>query len=316
MLLLTGAAGFIGSNVLARLNLLGRDDIVCVDNLTDPKKYQNLHGKKFYRYYDYREFNPDAFRKHDIAAVIHLGAKTSTTETNAQEVLKNNYEFSVRLLEELGNSEETTFVYASSASVYGQKFQSMNEESLTETPENEAPDTPYALSKWLFDQYVRGKLRHYADINGGSSFTGLRLFNVYGPGETHKGTMASVAYQILRAYDELRTPVLFENSASTLRDFVYVDDVVDVILWAFDAGPNGIFNVGTGVARSFEDVFNAVHDAAGTNGQYYVTAIPDTVKPTYQYYTRANLKALRAAGYDSEFLSLEKGVAKYWAAFR
>lgn len=316
MLLLTGAAGFIGSNVLERLNLMGRDDIVCVDNLTHHKKYQNLHGKTFYRYYDYRQFDFDAFRVHDIDEVIHLGANTNTMEIDARGILQNNYDWSVRLLNELHEFEETTFVYASSAAVYGRKFQSTSEESLSEKAENEAPDTPYATSKWMFDQYVRGELKDISLHPRPQTITGLRLFNVYGPGEAHKGPMASMAYQIMRAYDLAKTPTLFENSAATLRDFVHVDDVVSVILWALEESPNGILNVGTGVARSFEDVFNAVHEAAGTRGHYYTTAMPDCLKPAYQYYTRANLNALRAAECGHEFMSLEDGVAKYWAAFR
>jgi ADP-L-glycero-D-manno-heptose 6-epimerase len=318
MLLLTGAAGFIGSRVLERLNLRGRDDIICVDHLDCPRKARNLVGKKFHRYRDYksltREF--DIIQEYGVDKVIHMGAHSATTNSNIQEVVENNYDFSAYLLQALEkNQDDTTFVYASSASVYGPKTGLLAPIAFEENEKNEDPRTPYAISKWMFDEYVRARIAQNEKDDRGGWITGLRLFNVYGPGEIHKGKTASVAHQIMRAYDEAKKPELFEGSDHIYRDFVYIDDVVDVILWAINYAGSGIMNVGTGTARTFADVFDAVNKETGTTNTYREVAFPAELRENYQYYTCANLTALRSAGYTHDFLSLEQGIAKYWADF-
>jgi ADP-L-glycero-D-manno-heptose 6-epimerase len=318
MILLTGAAGFIGSNVLRGLNKIGRDDVICVDTLDCPEKARNLVGKKFYRYRDYHNLTCrfDIIRKYDIDTVIHMGADSSTLNGNTREVISNNYDFSVCLLDALEDGQEdTTFIYASSASVYGQKLGFVTPDIFSETEQNERPLSPYAISKWMLDQYVRRRIAANAEEKTGGWITGLRLFNVYGPGETHKGDAASVAHRLLKQGLDDHDYTLFEGSKDIYRDFVYIDDVVQVVLWALDEGPSGILNVGTGQAHSFYNLFQQVASLQEYKGECRWVPFPAHLRAQYQFYTCANLRGLRAAGYTKDFTSLEKGTQKYWSNF-
>lgn len=299
MLLLTGAAGFIGSNVLKALNGLGRDDIICVDDLTNGAKCRNLVGKKFWRYVDHREvFALDHKLFHEI---VHLGANVDTTCTDGRAMVRDNYDASVALYKRFAGPD-CSFVYASTAGIYGKA----DPACFREEPACEAPQSPYAFSKWLLDGYMRIELQSFSS----RSITGLRFFNVYGPGEQHKGRMRSAIGNIINDINENRRPTLFDGSDWFMRDFVWVNDAVKTVLWALAVKPRGIFNVGTGVARSFEDAYKAVADTTAYDGHPQYVDFPKDL-PHYQYFTKADLTNLRAAGFTHEFATLEEGVRQY-----
>ena len=304
MILLTGAAGFIGSNVLRALNAAGEFEILCVDDLTDGRKVQNLNGCKYYYYCDYRDIGKGKTRDLTLSAIIHLGANSDTTCKDGRAMMLANYSFSVDLLD-LAKTFNCPFVYASSAAVYGNN---KAQEPFRETNVSRHLTAPYAYSKLAFDQHVEtwGPLTSPRVI-------GLRFFNVYGPNEAHKGRMASVAHHMLNQLKIGQSLTLFEGSKDIYRDFVYVDDVVQVVMWALKTAPTGIYNVGTGRARSFYELFDCAARAGLYRGDCRWIPFPEDLRDQYQYYTCANLEKLRAAGYTNDFKSLETGVADYWA---
>ena len=307
MILLTGAAGFIGSNILKALNDQGRDDIICVDDLTDGRKMQLLAKRKFFYYCDYRDLDRVKTQNIHLSGIIHQGANSDTTERDGRAIMLANYTFSIDLLG-LAKAAGCPFVYASSAAVYGPGNE---HRPCIEKPEHENPTTPYAISKWAFDQYVRARTAY------GSSHrvVGLRYFNVYGPGEQFKGRMASVAYHTMRAIIDGDCPKLFVGSDRIARDFVAVKDVAATALWALQHAPSGIYNVGTGQARTFTTLVQRCYDVAGEPAHVQHVPFPDELLGAYQLHTRANLLQLRAAGYASPFQSLEDGIAEYWNNF-
>lgn len=310
MILLTGAAGFIGSNILQALNAEGRDDIICVDDLTDGAKCKNLADKKFALYYDWRELFDRL--KEPISAVIHQGAISDTAVTDGREVVKANYQFSVDLLTRACH-ENVPFVYASTAAIYGTMGRS--QEDFEEELRCEHPASPYAVSKKMFDDFVRRNLRSNWI---GPRVIGLRYFNVYGPREQHKGRMASMAYHTFLRLKLGKNPRLFEDSDRIYRDFVYIDDVVQVVLWAVHGAPSGIYNVGTGVAQSFKTMARlAIQISRGYDDHEKIeyVAFPEDLRGQYQWFTHAHLRRLRAAGYTADFTSLENGLYKYWKTF-
>lgn len=311
-LLLTGAAGFIGSNVLKALNDKGRDDIICVDDLSNGAKCQNLAGKKFYRYYDYRD-DVALFAQHEITEIVHLGANVDTTCSDGRAIVHDNYTYSVRLLEALNarNFQHRHMVYASSAAVYGDAA-SKSADEFCEKPECEKPKSPYAVSKWMFDEFVRRWFSDFEFEDNAILPTGLRFFNVYGPGEQHKGRMRSAIGNMINDINEGRRPKLFEGSEWLYRDFVWIDDVVRTVLWALDTRPKGIFNVGTGVARSFMEAYQAVATAMDYDGHPQYVDFPADL-PHYQYFTCAKLVELRTAKFLDGFTPLEDGVEQYVA---
>jgi ADP-L-glycero-D-manno-heptose 6-epimerase len=307
LIVVTGAAGFIGSNLVRALNARGRTDLLLVDDLTDGHKFKNLADCDFLDYAD-----KDAFLARvvtgDLAepidAILHQGACSNTMEWNGRFILGENYEYS-KALYAFATSREIPLVYASSASVYGMG------PVFREDPLLERPLNLYAWSKVLFDRWVR---RHAAGAR--SQVVGLRYFNVYGPGEAHKGEMASVAWKHhlqLRDGDVVR---LFESSdgygpGEQRRDFVYVDDVAAVNLWFLDHPQvSGIFNVGTGRAQTFNDIARAVIAHHGRGRIEYVP-FPAGLRGSYQSFTQADMSALRVAGCDIPFLSVEEGVSRY-----
>ncbi len=308
MIIVTGGAGFIGSNIVQRLNSGGISDILVVDDLTDGHKAINLAGCRIADYLERDDFLRRIVAKKDLApkiiGVFHQGACTSTTEWNGRMMMQLNFEFSKQLLHYCLD-RRIPLVYASSAAVYGTGRESRV------APECERPVNLYAWSKLVFDQYARRFI-------GGqkSQVVGLRYFNVYGPGEAHKGPMASVVWQFHRQLSAGSEVRLFDGSdgfgpGEQLRDFIHVDDVASANLWFLEhGGTRGIFNLGTGQARSFNDVAQAVIAWHGQGSIHYVP-FPPELAGRYQSYTQADLTTLRLAGYADSFIGLEEGVHAY-----
>ena len=326
-IIVTGAAGFIGSNIVKAQNARGVSDIVAVDNLTKGDKFKNLVDCEIAEYVDKKDFLEVVESGElggEIEAVLHQGACSDTMETDGRYVMDNNYRYSLSLLEWC-NDEAVPFIYASSAAVYG------GGKVFAETRECEAPLNVYGYSKFLFDQAVRQQL---ADAS--AQIAGFRYFNVYGPRESHKGRMASVAWHFFNQYHANGKIKLFEGSdgyagGEQRRDFVSIEDVVKVNLHFLDNDNiAGIFNLGTGRSQTFNEVavasLNACRSRDGKSALSldemkaqslieYVS-FPDALKGKYQSYTQADLTNLRSAGYGDEFLTVEEGVSRYipWLA--
>jgi ADP-L-glycero-D-manno-heptose 6-epimerase len=307
MYIVTGGAGFIGSNMVKALNARGISDILVVDDLKDGTKFVNLADCDIVDYLDRNEFLRRVIEGRDfgrVEAVIHEGACSATTEWDGEFVMNNNFEYSKTLLLWC-QSMESPFIYASSASVYGMG------PVFSEAREHERPLNMYAFSKFQFDQYLR---RYQSALT--SQVAGLRYFNVYGPREQHKGSMASVAYHFHQQILSEGSVRLFAGTdgyadGEQLRDFIHVDDAVAVKLWLLDnPHVSGIFNVGTGRAQSFNDVARAVIAHHG-RGEIEYIAFPEHLKGRYQSYTQADIGRLRQVGYDRAFMSVEEGVPKY-----
>ena len=318
----TGAAGFIGSNLVRALNERGENDIIAVDNLTRADKFKNLVGCEIADFIDKRDFVVQLTAgefEGAIEAVLHQGACSDTMETDGRYMMENNYRYSVALLDYC-QEEEVPLLYASSASVYG------SGSVFRESREHEGPLNVYGYSKFLFDQVVRRRLPE-----PGSQVAGFRYFNVYGPNETHKGRMASVAFHFFNQFRSERRVKLFQGwdgyaDGEQRRDFISVEDVVEVNMHFLERPElSGIFNLGTGRAQSFNEVAVATVNAClHAEGQAALTleemraknmieyiAFPEALKGKYQSYTEADSSALRAAGYDQPFLTVEEGVARY-----
>ncbi|RLA12855.1 MAG: ADP-glyceromanno-heptose 6-epimerase [Gammaproteobacteria bacterium] len=306
MIVVTGAAGFIGSNIVKALNDRGRSDVLVVDDLSDGKKMFNLADCEIMDYLDKDRFIAaiaDGGFDDKIEVIFHEGACSSTTEWDGRFMMENNYEYSKRLLHYCLQNK-TQYIYASSASVYG------GSSEFVEKREVEKPLNAYAYSKFLFDQYVRrlGKTS--------SQVTGLRYFNVYGPREQHKGGMASVAFHFNNQIRENGICRLFEGydgyeDGGQQRDFVFVDDVVKVNLWLWDNPQiSDIFNCGTGRCQSFSDVAKAVINYHNKGKIEYIP-FPDSLKGAYQSYTRADISKLRDAGFSEPFKTVEQAIPEY-----
>ncbi len=318
----TGAAGFIGSNLVKALNERGVSKIIAVDNFEKADKFKNLVDCEIADYMDKEDFIgklKDGLFDGIIEAVLHEGACSDTMESDGRYMMENNYRYSLELLNHC-QSEDVPFLYASSASVYG------GGGVFKESREYESPLNVYAYSKFLFDQVVR---RRWADRT--SQIVGFRYFNVYGQREQHKGRMASVAYHFFNQYRAEGYVKLFEGcdgyaNGGQLRDFVSVEDVVKVNMFFLDhPEKSGIFNLGTGNAQSFNDVaaatINTLRAAKGENlltqdqlhEQQLIRYIPfpDALRGKYQSYTQADITALKEAGYGQAFLNVEQGTARY-----
>ncbi|PSJ45309.1 ADP-glyceromanno-heptose 6-epimerase [Zobellella endophytica] len=313
MIIVTGGAGFIGSNLVKTLNGQGRTDVVVIDDLTDGTKFVNLVDLTIADYLDKDEFlhrivSGDEFEEWGgIEVIFHEGACSATTEWDGKFMMENNYEYSKDLLHYC-LERDIPFIYASSAATYGGR-----NDNFIEEPQYEQPLNVYGYSKQLFDQYVR---RLMPEI--GSQVVGLKYFNVYGPREQHKGGMSSVAFHLNTQLHKGENPKLFEGcdgfpDGGQMRDFIYVDDVCKVNLW-FWQNPqvSGIFNCGTGRAEPFRNVAEAVIKHHGKGRVEYIP-FPDQLKGRYQSFTQADLTRLRAAGYPHEFKTVAEGVAEYMA---
>ena len=319
---ITGAAGFIGSNLVKALNERGVTDIIAVDEMQRGDKFVNLADCDIADYFDKDEFL-DKLEKGEfdgaVNAILHQGACSDTTESDGRYMLQNNYGYSRQLLDYCIR-DEVHLIYASSAAIYG------GGREFREARECEAPLNVYGYSKFLFDQLVRRRFEERT-----AQIAGLRYFNVYGEREQHKGRMASVAYHFFNQYRAAGHVRLFSGSGGygdgeQRRDFVSVEDCVNVNLFLLDnPGRSGIFNVGTGAAQSFNDVAAATVNACRkARGEAPLTlaalrersiiqyiAFPEDLKGKYQSYTQADLAALRSAGYEAPFLTVEQGVARY-----
>ncbi len=322
----TGAAGFIGASIVKALNARGIDNIIAVDNLKHADKFKNLVDCEIADYLAKDEFLAlleEGYFDGAIAAIFHEGACSDTMETDGRYMMENNYRYSVALLDYCLD-QETPYLYASSASVYG------GGSVFKESREHEGPLNVYGYSKFLFDQTVRRRIGPNA-ASADSQVVGFRYFNVYGPREQHKGRMASVAFHHFNQYRETGKVKLFEGcdgygNGEQSRDFVFIDDVVKVNLHFLDhPEKSGIFNLGSGRAQPFNDVATATVNACRAledkpalsladmvaQGLLEYVDFPEALKGKYQSYTRADIAALRAAGYKAEFATVEEGVAKY-----
>lgn len=321
MIVVTGGAGFIGSNLVRGLNRRGYTDILVVDDLTEGDKFRNLVGCEIADYQHKDDFRLRV-RQGDLAnveVVLHQGACSDTTERNGHYMLDNNYRVTLELFE-LCQERRIPFVYASSAAVYGAG------PVYAEDPANESPLNVYGYSKYLFDQVLRRRMRDLA-----APVVGLRYFNVYGPQEQHKGRMASVAFHNFNEFMKDGHVRLFGgwdgyDDGGQMRDFIHVDDVVDVNLHFIDHPEvSGVFNCGTGRAQPFNDiastVVNSIRRSRGEaelaladqvkQGLLRYIPFPDDLKGRYQSHTQADLTQLRASGYDKPFRDVQTGVAQY-----
>ncbi len=308
MIIVTGGAGFIGSNIVKQLNERGCRDIVVVDDLTDGRKFRNIVDCEIMDYLDKDEFlkqiEEGTFPIGQIKAILHQGACSTTTEWDGRYMMENNFEYSKKLLH-CCLENTIPFIYASSAATYGGS-KVFKEESQFEKPLN-----VYGYSKLLFDQYVK-RILPQAE----SQIVGLRYFNVYGPREGHKGNMASVALHFNQELKETGQVKLFAGcdgygDGEQRRDFIFVGDVAKVNLWFIDnPDKSGIFNLGTGNSGTFNQVANAVIKWHG-NGEIEYIPFPDHLKGSYQSFTQADMSHLRQAGYSEPFTSVEDGVVQY-----
>ncbi|MCC6473207.1 MAG: ADP-glyceromanno-heptose 6-epimerase [Burkholderiales bacterium] len=320
--IVTGAAGFIGSNLVRTLNARGERDIIAVDNLSRADKFLNLVDCEIADFIDKRDFL-EGLESGEfdgaVDAVFHQGACSDTTASDGRYVMENNFRYSVALLE-FCIAQDAPLVYASSGAVYGGSSE-FREDRACERPLN-----VYGYSKFLFDQVVRRRL-----AEASAQVAGLRYFNVYGRSEQHKERMASVAWHFLRQYRATGKVRPFVGSGGYAdgeqrRDFVAVEDVVNVNLWLFDhPDRSGIFNVGTGQAASFNDVaaavVNACRAAQGeaplalgelvSRGSIEYAPFPEGLEGKYQHFTQADIGALRRAGYSARFAPVEEGVGRY-----
>lgn len=316
----TGAAGFIGSNLVKALNQRGETNILAVDEMKPADKFTNLVDCEIADYLD-----KDAFLERlvegefdgSVNAILHQGACTDTTESDGRYMMQNNYRYSVQLLEYC-QDEDVPFIYASSAAIYGAG------KVFKEAREHEAPLNIYGYSKYLFDQMARRRL-----VERSAQIAGLRYFNVYGPRERHKGKMASVALHFFDEYRATGKVKLFQGSGGYTdgeqrRDFISVEDAIKVNLFFLDhPEKSGIFNVGTGVSQTFNEVaVAAVNDCRKgepnlslkqMQGQSIIHYIPfpEMLQGKYQSYTQADIGALRSAGYQEPFLNVQQGIARY-----
>lgn len=311
MIVVTGAAGFIGSRIVKGLNQQGHSNILAVDDFTDGKKCLNLSDCDIADYQDVDDFLKNIQNNEfseAIEVIFHQGACSATTEWDGRYLMKNNYEYSKKLLHYC-LARKVPFIYASSAAVYG------NNTEFAEQRVNEDPINMYAYSKWQFDQYVRTKWPQIQ--KEATQVVGLRYFNVYGPCEQHKGSMASVAFHLMNQIEQTGVIKLFEGTdgyahGEQLRDFVFIDDVVKVNLWFYkNRNKSGIFNVGTGQARPFNAIAKTILHLYGQGKLEYIP-FPEKLKGAYQSYTQADIRKLREAGYAEEFTSLEEGVTRYF----
>src|SRR5471030_1171695 len=314
MLLVTGGAGFIGSNVVAALNDAGRADVVVCDLLGGDGKWRNLAKRQLADIVPPEQL-PDWLNGRRLDAIIHLGAISETTATDGDLVIETNFRLSMRLLDWC-TANTTPFIYASSASTYGDGAQGFRDDQTVAALQTLRPMNLYGWSKHLFDMAVAERAARGDRLP--PQWAGLKFFNVFGPNEYHKGTMMSV---LARRFDDIRAGRLVELFKShrdgiadgdQRRDFIYVDDAVAVLRWLLDASSvNGIFNVGTGKAVSFRDMIGAMFAALGSAPNIRYIDMPAAIRDSYQYFTQSEVDRVQRAGYNGGFTALEEAVGLY-----
>jgi ADP-L-glycero-D-manno-heptose 6-epimerase len=314
MLLVTGGAGFIGSNIVASLNEAGRADVAVSDILGSDGKWRNLAARQL------ADFVPPAdlmrwLEGRKLDAVIHLGAISSTTATDADVVMETNYRLSLRLLEWCA-ATRTPFIYASSAATYGDGQAGFSDDCSLAALKRLKPMNLYGWSKQLFDLAVVERAARKDKLP--PQWVGLKFFNVFGPNEYHKGEMMSLVAKRFPEASAGRPVRLFKSHRSGIgdgeqkRDFIYVDDAVSVVHWLLETpSVSGIFNVGTGKARSFRDLIMAMFAALGREPTIEYIDMPESIRDSYQYFTQAEMENLRRAGFNAAFGTLEQGVTRY-----
>ena len=318
MLLVTGGAGFIGSNVVAALNDAGRADVAVCDMLGHDGKWRNLAKRQLADIVPPTEL-PDWLKGRRLDAIIHLGAISETTATDGDLVIETNFRLSMRLLDWC-TAHATPFIYASSASTYGDGAQGFGDDPSVAALKKLRPINLYGWSKHLFDLAVAERAANGEKLP--PQWAGLKFFNVFGPNEYHKGTMMSV---LARRFDDIKAgrPVqLFKSHREGIadgdqrRDFIYVDDVVRVMMWLLaTSSVSGIFNVGTGKARSFRDLMLSAYAALGTAANLDYVEMPHAIRGSYQYFTQSEVDRLQRAGYNGGFTALEDAVDAYVKGF-
>ena len=311
MIIVTGGAGFIGSNIVKGLNERGREDVLIVDNLTNMVKFKNIQGLKALDYMDKQNFidaiKNGKFDDANIEVIFHEGACSDTMEYNGKYMMENNFEYTKTLMH-FALKKKIQLIYASSASTYGS-----GKHGFSEKPACEEALNVYAFSKLFFDNYVR----RYFD-KAESQIVGLRYFNVYGPQENHKGKMASMIFQMFNQWKAEGKVKLFEGidgygNGEQVRDFIYVKDVVKVNFFFWDHPElKGIYNCGTGHAHTFNTLAKGVLKYFGSGELEYVP-FPEVLKGKYQSFTEADSSKLLAAGYDGGFTDIEEAIAEYCA---
>tara|TARA_B100000886_G_C20345214_1_gene458361 strand:+ start:31 stop:969 length:939 start_codon:yes stop_codon:yes gene_type:complete len=305
MIIVTGGLGFIGSSIANKLRELNDEEILIVDDFKKGKKFLNLNFYNNISFVDSNSFY-DSYLKNinpkKIKAIFHQGACTNTTEWDGELILRKNLNSSISVFN-FAKKNNIRFIYASSASVYG------TNNNFEEIKKNEKPINLYALSKLIFDNYVR------SNSNKKTRYVGLRYFNVYGPKEFHKDNMSSPILKFYQQYKKNKTINLFKGTndiknGEQKRDFIYIKDVVDINLWFLNNSHQGIFNVGTGKASSFNDIASCFMNSLPKCKKKYVK-FPEVLIGSYQNYTCANIRNLRNIGYKKKFIDLEKGILEY-----
>ncbi|MBQ7267425.1 MAG: ADP-glyceromanno-heptose 6-epimerase [Synergistaceae bacterium] len=309
MYIVTGGAGFIGSCIVRTLNDVGIKDVVIVDNIASTDKWINMRNKQYLKYVNKKDFLAELPSYEGVEAVIHMGACSSTTERDFDYLWVNNFEFTKALWNYCAE-KKISFIYASSAATYGDGSQGFDDRMDIDLLR---PLNGYGYSKQIFDQWVKHQAKSFP-----KQHVGLKFFNVYGPNEYYKGSMASMifhGFNQIKSDGEIR---LFKScnpdyeDGGQLRDFVYVKDICEVIKWLLNnRSVNGLFNLGTGNAQSFRELAEATFHALGLEPNIKYIEMPENLQKKYQYYTKAEMSKLREAGYDKPFMNLEAGARDY-----
>lgn len=318
MIIVTGGAGFLGSNLLAGLEARGYHDLVVCDRLGRDEKWRNV-AKRELAYFIFPEDLFPFLDRHApaVQAIFHMGAVSATTEADADLIVRSNIQLTLELWEWCAR-HHTRFLYASSAATYGDGSDGFDDDDSIAHLQRLRPLNAYGWSKHMVDRRIARLVHQAKDWPRPPQWAGLKFFNVYGPNEYHKGGQKSVVahlYPKVKAGEPAR---LFKSYRSDfadggqLRDFVWVDDCTEVMLWLLDNPQvNGLFNIGTGQARSFDDLAKAVFKALEMEPKIEYFDMPESLRPKYQYFTEASMDKLRQNGFDRPFVSLEEGIERY-----